>query len=501
MAAERWARIQMLFETAVQLDAVERRRFLTRECAGDDALRVEVEQLLRADRGSADASIGSAIASAAREFIQPPQRLGQRLDEYLLVRELGRGGMGAVWLGERADGEYTARVAIKVVSGIFSPDIERRFRVERQILADLAHPNIARLIDGGTAPDGMPYLVMEYVDGDPITTWADEKHLDLNQRLRLFRTVCDAVRSAHAALIVHRDIKPANILVRADGTPKLVDFGIAKILEDRAGAKQKTITMVRLLTPSYASPEQLRGEAITVAADLWALGVLLYELLTGTHPFALERTAPLELRRRILEDDPEPPSLRAHRLPDRSPVAARALRGDLDAIVLRALQKAPASRYVSAAEFSNEVRRFMIGEPIHARIGELGYLARRFVRRHAAVIAVTGTLLATTLGIATFNAVRLVGERNTAQARALDAAHLSQFLADLLAATGAAGSPDALHAAAENAVTTADSLFASSATAHAEALTAIGRLLRAAGDTPSADEMDRRSTELRGPPR
>ena len=497
MAAERWVRIQTLFEASVQLDAVERRRFLARECAGDDALRIEVEQLLRADRESADASIGTAIAYAAKEFIEPRQRGGDRLDEYRLVRELGRGGMGAVWLAERADGEYSARVAIKVVSGVFSPDIERRFRVERQILADLAHPNIARLIDGGTAPDGMPYLVMEYVDGDPITSWADEKVLDLDQRLRLFRTVCDAVRSAHAALIVHRDLKPANILVRADGTPKLVDFGIAKVLEDRAGAHQKTITMVRLLTPSYASPEQLRGEPVTVAADIWALGVLLYELLTGTHPFALDRIAPLELRRRILEDDPEPPSDRVRRLPDRRLVGARALRGDLDAIVSYALRKAPADSYVSAAELADDVRRFVAGDPIHARLGSWRYLAGRFVRRHRAVIAATMTALAITIGFAAFNAVRLVGERNVARAQAIAAARLSGFLSSLVSTASTAGSTDALLSAAESAVSTADSLFAADAGNHAEALSAIARMFRATGEAQRADELDRRSTQLR----
>jgi serine/threonine-protein kinase len=417
---ERWRRIQLLFERAVELDAPSRARYLDEACRGDPHLRDEVNALLRAeDAAGKDEFLDRAVRDAARDFAQKDISAGERFDEYRLVRELGSGGMGAVWLAERADGEYSALVAIKLVRGGFAnSEVERRFRVERQILADLAHPNIARLIDGGTADDGMPYIVMEYVDGKPITLWARDAGLSLEQRLTLFRTVCDAVQHAHRSLIVHRDLKPSNILVAPDGVPKLVDFGIAKMLAPGPGAFQ-TVSMVRPMTPWYASPEQIAGDRITVATDVYALGLLLFELLTGRHPFGGDRAAFLEVRRRILEDTPPLPSEAAAAFEARPPgVLPRNLEGDLDAIVMRALQRQPEHRYASAAELGEDIRRFIDGEPVLARGPSWTYQASRFARRYTAPVTIAGSAIVLLVALATFWAVRLVDQRDLARSRA-----------------------------------------------------------------------------------
>lgn len=419
MRPERWRRIQLIFERAVELDPASRSRYLDEACRADPSLRAEVEALVRAERAAAEGEfLDRAVRGAAQEFLQTSNERGARFDEYRLVRELGSGGMGAVWLAERADGEYSASVAIKLVRGGFaSPEVEHRFRVERQILADLAHPNIARLIDGGTAPDGMPYIVMEYVDGQPFTSWARTAKLDLAQRLRLFRTVCDAVQHAHRSLIVHRDLKPSNILITPDGVPKLVDFGIAKLLAPGAGAFQ-TASMVRPMTPWYASPEQIAGDRITIATDVYSLGVLLYELLSGRHPFGGDRATFLEIRRRILEDTPQLVSEAAAANPDRpAGVDPRRLRGDLDAIVSRAMERQPEHRYASAAELGEELRRFLAGEPVLARGGSWTYHVARFARRYTARIALAVAALLLLLALGAAYTMGLAHQRNDALAR------------------------------------------------------------------------------------
>jgi len=344
--------------------------------------------------------------------------------------------MGTVWLAERADAAYRAEVAIKVVRGGFgSPELERRFRDERQILADLHHPAIAGLLDGGEAPDGTPYLVMEYVDGDPITAWVAARALPLEERLRLFLEVCDAVQHAHASLVVHRDIKPSNILVDADRTPRLLDFGIAKLLAPEA-ASHTTVLGARL-TPSYASPEQLRGERVTVATDVWSLGVLLYELLAGAHPFASGDERPDEVRRRVLDSTPSRPSA----ILETSPVpglSAREVRGDLDNIVARAMRKEPELRYPTAAQLSEDVRRALAGEPVLARPASLGYRARKFAARHAAAVGAAALLfLALAVGLAAtlWQARRAESARVAAEAALARSGEVEDFLTGLFRAS------------------------------------------------------------------
>jgi serine/threonine-protein kinase len=315
--------------------------------------------------------------------------------------------MGDVWLAERADSAYEARVAVKLVRGGFAhPDLARRFRRERQILADLRHPNIARLLDGGTAPDGTPYLVMEYVDGVPVTEHVEERGLGLRERLRLFREICDAVQHAHASLVIHRDIKPSNVLVDREGTPKLVDFGIARPLSGR-GTAGVTATS-RLMTPSYASPEQVSGKRMTVATDVYSLGVLLHELLTGEQPFAGDGDAAVTVQQRVLEEDPPAPSAVLRRAGEgRPPIAPRSVAGDLDTIVARALRKEPERRFGSVQALADDLGRHLRGEAVLSRAPTLRYRAGRFVRRHAALVAAAALVvlsLAGGLGVAVWQA-------------------------------------------------------------------------------------------------
>ena len=348
MTPDRWQEVQALFLAAADLAPAARAAYLAEACAGDPTLRDEVLALLAADgRANASPFITGAVAAAAEAVAgaapPAPSRLGERVGPYRLVRELGRGGMGTVYLAERADGQYQASVAIKFVRGsLAAPELARRLVAERQILAGLTHPNIAWLLDGGTATDGTPYLVMEHVAGEAIDTWCERRGLGLAARLALFRRVAAAVQYAHQALVVHRDLKPSNILVTADGTPKLVDFGIAKLL---AGEGAETTATVRALTPAYAAPEQVLGDRITVATDVYGLGGVLYRLLAGRAPLDLAGLSPGEIEHRICEQSPAAPSAAA-----RGAASAwrRSLKGDLDTIVLTALSKEPGRRYATA---------------------------------------------------------------------------------------------------------------------------------------------------------
>jgi non-specific serine/threonine protein kinase/serine/threonine-protein kinase len=354
--------------------------------------------------------------------VEEAEALGQRLGPYQLLDELGRGGMGSVWLARRADDQYQKRVAIKLIqSGIDSHLIVERFRAERQILAGLDHPNIARLLDGGSAGDGRPYFVMEHVDGTPIAAYCDEKRLSTTARLELFRGVCAAVHYAHQRLIVHRDIKPANILVTREGVPKLLDFGIAKLTTpEAADPAAATALAERPMTPAYASPEQIRGEPMTTASDTYSLGVLLYELLTGHWPYELESRTLLEIQRAVCEKEPQRPStvvtrpLKTFALDgttgsveaevvsrsrDGQPEKLRRrLSGDLDNVVLKAMAKEPERRYASVEQFSEDILRHLEGRPVLARKPTLRYRAQKFVSRNRALVA-AGALAAAALAL------------------------------------------------------------------------------------------------------
>ena len=387
MNPERWQRIEALLDGALDLDPAERGAFLERECAGDADLLAEVRAILEAGERSDPVLDGSAAKLGAPLVADsiPVPPLPQRVGPYRVERLIGEGGMGSVYLAQRADGEFDQRVALKLVRTGLHLDsrIVRRFRDERQMLAALNHPAIARLLDGGLTEDGLPFFAMEYVDGLSIDRYCDAHDLGIEQRLTLFAQVCDAVAHAHGKQIVHRDIKPSNILVTADGTPRLLDFGIAKLLiADDGGPPALTRRSERLLTPEYASPEQIRGEPVVVASDVYCLGVLLYELLTGERPFSRSERTTHELERAVLEDDPTRPSEVVQR-----EVLRRRLKGDIDTIILTAMNKEPARRYASAAEIAADVRRHLSGQAVLARGTSGVYRARRWVRRYRAVVA------------------------------------------------------------------------------------------------------------------
>ncbi|MBM0103596.1 serine/threonine protein kinase [Steroidobacter sp. S1-65] len=367
-----------------------------------------------------------------------PDPAGRIIGAYRLIRSLGSGGMGEVFLAERADEQFRQNVAIKLVRrGLLSNQVQGRLRQERQILASLDHPNIARLYDGGTTTDGTPYIVMEYIDGEPIDIHCDRRQLTIEQRLRLFITVCSAVHRAHQNLIVHRDLKPSNILVTADGVPKLLDFGIAKRLDDTDASYTMAVTQadVRVMTPDHASPEQVRGEIISTASDVYVLGVLLYELLCGYKPFALRGKNLGEFERAICEDMPAMPSeviAAAERQADsgivsvsaqRSATTAklrRELSGDLDNIVAMAMRKEPERRYSSAAQLAGDVERYLSGLPVLARPDSWSYRAGKFLQRYALGVALSAALVATLIGFTVtvyMQSLRIEQERDLAQAQ------------------------------------------------------------------------------------
>ncbi|MGH7637351.1 MAG: tetratricopeptide repeat protein [Gemmatimonadaceae bacterium] len=428
-SAERWRRIEALFEEGAAQPAAEQAAWLRRACPDED-MRADLARLLEADRHDAGADvIEGAVRSAVEDLAAEGSRVGSMIAHWRLLREIGHGGMGTVYLAERADGRYEGRVAIKFLRGGFgSPERKIRFLAERQIVADLEHPFIARLLDAGETPDGTPYFVMEYVDGDGITAYADRNQLGLDARLQLFRRACDAVQRAHESLVVHRDLKPSNILVTPDGNPKLVDFGIAKLIDAEHAAATETGAAGRLLTPAYASPEQIAGKRVTVQSDVYSLGVVLYELLTGRNPFVVPGVDGGNVERLVLEHDPLLSSVAGH-------AWSRELRGDLDTIVLKAMHKDPARRYSSVAALAEDLRRQADGEPVLARRDSWGYRAGKFVRRNrAAVGAGSGALLLVVL-LTVMYTLRLSTERDRQRIAARQAGQVSSFLIDLFTAS------------------------------------------------------------------
>ncbi len=422
MNAERWKQIRGVFEDAELLGSSERIRFLDQACAGDSELRREVESLLQAQSQAGSEFMGRPAA----DLVQPltngttvATRVGWRVGPYEIVDEIGHGGMGEVYRAVRADGQFDQQVAIKLVRvGLGSAFIVERFRHERQILATLNHPNIARLLDGGATEDGVPYLVMELVDGERIDAYCQAHRRSVTERLGIFLQVCAAVEYAHQRLVIHRDIKPGNILVTKDGVPKLLDFGIAKILDASGDAET---TMARPMTPEYASPEQIRGEPITTASDVYSLGIVLYQLLTGRSPYRVSTRTPGQWSQAITGMDPQRPSsavaavrrgeddgalgLRMEPVySDREPTPAklrRRLSGDLDSILLKALRKEPERRYGSVQQFAEDIHRHLSGLPVTATKGSWSYSARKFVARHQAGVAATAlVIIALVAGIA-----------------------------------------------------------------------------------------------------
>jgi len=421
-----WKRIKKILGEALDLDSAERGDFILKACADDAALRAEVESLA-AHHGSADHLLENSGITAALT-LRPDLMIGRTLGAYRIIRSIGEGGMAVVYLAERADEQFRRTVAIKMLKpGPHSEEVYRRFRNERQTLASIDHPNIVKLLDGGTTTEGWPYLVMEYVDGVPIDFYCDEQRLSLEARLRLFCTVCRAVQYAHERSIVHRDIKPPNILITKEGVPRLLDFGIAKLLSrELLQTTLITRTSLRPMTPEYASPEQVRGESVTQASDIYSLGVLLYELLSGHSPYACAGSSLLDMERAICEQEPELPSAVVGRTEppsasDAEPRTAerigsnrgaeprqlrRVLQGNLDTIALAALRKHAAQRYRSVAEFAGDIERYLEGEPIAARRLSLTRRSAALLRRHREAVATAAVILVGIAGIAVWQTQR-----------------------------------------------------------------------------------------------
>jgi eukaryotic-like serine/threonine-protein kinase len=384
MDPERWQRVQDAFLNAAELSFEEQAAYLDAVCDGDPDFRKEVEALLTNDR-TGDDFLGPAVSDAAaacandNEVREEMSFIGRRVGPYVIVRAIGRGGMGTVFQAVRMDEEYLNSVAVKFIAdGMQTPEVLSRFRTERQILASLQHPNIAALLDGGTTEDGRPYIVMEYIEGEPLLDYCQRKKLNTTERLKIFHDLCLAVQHAHQMLVIHRDIKPANILVTNSGAPKLLDFGIAKLLApELVGGDRTTETIMRRLTPLYASPEQVKGEPLTTATDIYSLGVVLYQLLTSATPYRVHSSAPHEIPRVICEEEPMrlTSGVRDRKL-------RRELSGDLENIVAMALRKEPHRRYPSAQQFADDIDRYLKGLPVSARDETLLYLVTKMVRRN-----------------------------------------------------------------------------------------------------------------------
>jgi eukaryotic-like serine/threonine-protein kinase len=487
LSPERWRRLEQLLDGALDLPPEQRTAWLTRECDGDPALLAAVHALIEAGEQPtrlppSPARDAAPLLSRLVADVEQPESAPQRIGPWKIVRELGHGGMGTVYLAERGDEQFEKRVAIKLLRrGLGSAELTRRFLHERQILAGLEHQHIARLLDGGVA-DGAPYIVMEYVDGQPLDTYCNERRLSVERRLALFTDVCSAVQYAHQSLVIHRDLKPSNVLVTGGAQVKLLDFGIAKLLDDERAAGQAPLTRtgMHLMTPEYAAPEQVRGGRITTSTDVYALGVMLYELLVGERPYEVRGRSPAEIERVVCETEPPRPSTAAgRRTPGRDGyVRRRRLRGDLDTIILKALAKDRTRRYASVTALVEDLERYRDGLPVHARPDTVLYRARKFVGRHRSAVGLSVLALA----LLSTDALRERSLRTRAEGEAAKAHAAMNFLVGLFDASDPyAVSSDrdrnlSAQALLERGRVRVDSLLSSEPAVQAEMLDALGRV-------------------------
>jgi len=425
---ERWRKVRELLEGALAQPLEARDAFVRERAAGDEDLQREVARLLRAE-----STLGGYLeppapfVEAARELRPREETLiGARVGPWKLERRIGSGGMGTVFLARRVEGDFEQRAAVKLLrQGLDSPLMLQRFRRERRLLAQIEHTNVARLLDGGVTEQGRPYLAMEFVEGQPIDAHCDSMKLSVNDRLRLFIKVCGAVHYAHQRLVVHRDLKPGNIFVSAEGEPKLLDFGLAKVMSDESDTLV-TQTGAHALTPAYASPEQIRGGAVTTASDVYSLGVVLYQLLTGKLPHKVETTSISELGRQICDVEPPRPSDAVD-----AELQSRRLRGDLDTIVMKALRKEPERRYASARQLADDLDRYLEGWPVVAQTDSFAYRTTKFVRRHRALVVVSLLGLAALIGgLVVSSRLWLESRERAAEVTRLSDVHIVQALAE-----------------------------------------------------------------------
>jgi serine/threonine protein kinase len=527
MTPDRWLQVKEIFHEAVELDHKERRTFLLKRCGDDPEMLRELELLMESHEGAGPFIERPALASASDILSEGEAYIwaGRTLGQYRVLRELGHGGMGLVLLAVRADDQFKKQVAIKILRrGMDSEEIVRRFRTERQILASLEHPNIARLLDGGITEDGLPYFVMEYIEGRPVDSYCDEHTLRTDERLVLFRKICSVVEFAHQNLVIHRDLKPSNILITSEGEPKLLDFGIAKLLNPELAAQtlSATATDLRLMTPEYASPEQIRGHNITTVSDVYSLGILLYRLLTGHAPYHFKQTSPREIERLVCETEPERPSTVVNRTeeitvgqrttritPDavgaargEAPEALRRrLRGDLDNIVLKALRKEPERRYASAAQFAEDIRRYVEGLPVTARRDTFTYRASKFIgRNRLGVAAASLVFLAILAGmfVSVWQARVAARERNQARRETAKADRLNNFLKSILSAASPEkkGRDVKVIEVLSDAAARIDAEFADQPELRAQALQTIGQTYFDIGLMDETEKYSRESLKL-----
>jgi eukaryotic-like serine/threonine-protein kinase len=491
MDPARWDRIQTLFHEALALPPDERKAWVGRAAAGDPELEEDVLALLEED--ARDSSLlDDGVAGLAEKVLGTAAPIPERVGPYRILRILGEGGMGVVYLAERPD--LGNRVALKMLRDAWLSPVRRdRFAGEQRTLARLDHPSIARLYDADALPDGTPYFVMEYVEGLPITRYCREAGASLEERLQLFREVCEAVRHAHGMAVIHRDLKPSNVLVTRDGAVKLLDFGIAHQLESVDAPADPTRTGLRLMTPSYAAPEQLMGEPPGVYTDIYALGVVLYELLTGRRPYDLAGLTPGQAERRVLEEEPARPS---------SLVAGRGRRGswaDLDVLCLTAMHKDPARRYPTVEALVRDLDRYFRHEPLEARGDSLGYRVGKYLRRNRRGVALSGAAAAVMVGLAGFHAARLAEERSRAQAEATKASEVSEYLIRLFEAGdpfGPGGDAPEIPDLLERGVARAEALSGQPET-QAQLFHVLGRVHTSLSDFERAEELLQRALALR----
>tara|TARA_R110002096_G_scaffold2619_3_gene13552 strand:+ start:254 stop:3097 length:2844 start_codon:yes stop_codon:yes gene_type:complete len=445
MTTRDWKILEAAFAEASDLEGDARTAMLAAFADEHPDLEQQLLKLLSAD-STANKPLGESVARSLRELAEsaPDPWQSRRIGAWTIRRRIADGGMGAVFLAERADDEYQQTVALKIMTAqLLAKDAVTRFRAERQILASLSHPNIAKLIDGGSTDENLPYLVLEYVDGLPIDQYCDDHQLSIPERLQIFIKVCKAVDFAHRNLIVHRDLKPNNILVDTNGEPKLLDFGIAKLLETSAVPQTVAVTRegMRAMTPEYASPEQVRGEPISVATDVYALGVLLYRLMTGQSPYGMSTSTRRDYEAAILDSEPRRPSTVVTRPDTDVNVGARRatstqklqkrLAGDLDNIVLHALQKEPQRRYTTAESLANDIARYLSNEPVLARGDDWPYKLRKFIVRNARSLAITFVVVAGIATMSIYYTMRLADERDRANQAAAQANEVAAFLTGL----------------------------------------------------------------------
>lgn len=450
MDAKRWEQVQSIFEKIVDTDKSRQTILLNELCGDDDELKREVQSLLESDRENL-----SLLEKPAADLINIEKLtslVGKTIGQYHIIKQIGHGGMGEVYLAERDDKQFDQRVALKIVKrGMNSQDTIRRFQAERQILANLDHPNIARLYDGGVTDDGLLYFTMEYIEGQPINQYCDNHQLTIKERLTLFKEVIDAIQYAHKNFIVHRDLKPGNIIVTTDGKIKLLDFGIAKLISENEYIDYKpemTQTGFRVMTPGYASPEQIKGQTITTASDVYSLGVVLYELLTGQSPYDISGKSPGEFEQIICHTDPKKPSTtvgkqtvqtsnsgfsdeiaeRRKTIPDK---LKKTLRGDLDNICLKTLEKEQERRYSSAEQLKDDINRYLLGLPVLARPTTVTYRTVKFVKRHKTGVFSFTAILLLIIGLVSFYTMKLSRERDKAQLEAEKAKQISNYITSI----------------------------------------------------------------------